>query len=271
MVEEKARCELGMVKPDEIFVNVVRRSEAAARCGRPIAVALTIALLGAESTGKTHAGSRAMAAHLLHPGQRAGVVAEVLREWCDARRPHAAPRRTAADRRDQEHARRRGRARAGHRHRRHDGADGRRSTAAWCSRTAALLRLRAGTAAPLRPHAAHRASTCRGRPTACSAMARMCANRWMRWCAQRTAKAPDCPSAVVYGTRRASALRNALARRRLGVARDDARRSAASAPLDLALREVRRPGLRAPAVHGAARSLTATAPPRHRRLVAAAT
>lgn len=44
--------------------------------------ALRIALLGAESTGKTTL-ARAMARHLRDRGHRVEVVDEVLREWCD--------------------------------------------------------------------------------------------------------------------------------------------------------------------------------------------
>ena len=45
-------------------------------------MALTIALLGAESTGKT-ALSRAMAAALAASGRRVEAVPEVLRAWCE--------------------------------------------------------------------------------------------------------------------------------------------------------------------------------------------
>jgi nicotinamide riboside kinase len=48
-------------------------------------VALTIALLGAESTGKTTL-SRAMAAALGASGRRVEVVPEVLRAWCERER-----------------------------------------------------------------------------------------------------------------------------------------------------------------------------------------
>ena len=43
---------------------------------------MRIALLGAESTGKTQLAA-ALAAHLARQGQRVCVVPEVLREWCD--------------------------------------------------------------------------------------------------------------------------------------------------------------------------------------------
>lgn len=50
---------------------------------------LTIALLGAESTGKTQL-SQAMAARLRDRGHRVAVVPEALRDWCEraGRHPH---------------------------------------------------------------------------------------------------------------------------------------------------------------------------------------
>jgi nicotinamide riboside kinase len=50
-----------------------------------MAEALRIAIIGAESTGKTML-ARALGRALAQPtGRRVAVVAEVLREWCDAR------------------------------------------------------------------------------------------------------------------------------------------------------------------------------------------
>lgn len=49
---------------------------------RMAAPAVKIAILGAESTGKTEL-SRALATHLLASGRDVTLVPEVLREWCD--------------------------------------------------------------------------------------------------------------------------------------------------------------------------------------------
>ncbi|MES2973589.1 MAG: ATP-binding protein [Pseudomonadota bacterium] len=48
------------------------------------AQAVKIAVLGAESTGKTEL-TRALAAHLAAQGRSVTLVPEVLREWCEAR------------------------------------------------------------------------------------------------------------------------------------------------------------------------------------------
>jgi nicotinamide riboside kinase len=50
-----------------------------------------IALVGAESTGKTTL-ARALAAHLAAPGRRVALVPEVLREWCERERREPHPR-----------------------------------------------------------------------------------------------------------------------------------------------------------------------------------
>jgi nicotinamide riboside kinase len=52
-----------------------------ARMGSPAAGIMKIALLGAESTGKTQL-SHELAARLREQGRSATVVGEVLREWC---------------------------------------------------------------------------------------------------------------------------------------------------------------------------------------------
>ena len=57
-----------------------------------------VALLGAESTGKTTLAA-AIGAALAARGLRVAVVGEALREFCDRQRAHAAPRRAGGDRR----------------------------------------------------------------------------------------------------------------------------------------------------------------------------
>ena len=85
------------------------RAGAPGAAARPSAMAdgdaLRIAMVGAESTGKTTLAA-ALAARLAQaPGLRVAWVAEVLREWCDARGPHAAAARAGRASPREQHAR----------------------------------------------------------------------------------------------------------------------------------------------------------------------
>ncbi len=179
-----------------------------------MAEATVIAVLGAESTGKSTL-ALALAGSAGRRGPARGAVGEVLREFCDAqgRTPHQHEQAGIAAEQTRAH-RRRG-ASARHRRRRHHRAADRRVQRDACSATAACTTRRCARRRAAATRCCAR-STCPGWPTACSATARRCASRWTRCCVRRCS-----------ATRRAMRWSPARARTRLAaaLARAAARRS----------------------------------------------
>jgi cell division protein FtsB len=175
MVEEKARAELGMVKPNEIYVRSSPPSEAGGGM-----TPLRIALLGAESTGKTtlcealaaHCGSEAIASPSSPRCCASGARAKAARR----------ARGTPGHRAGAGAAGRRRRPPGRHRDRRHHRADGRH-----LRRDA--VRGRPAVRFALERQRTYDATLVTGLdlpwvPTACSATGRTRASRWMPWCAR---------------------------------------------------------------------------------------